>query len=213
METPIIPNIVPKDWEAQRAKIAKDLDDLATKAEKIVVRLDPTSLKSAQGVVEQYSKSITDLTRMEQVRIATMRERQALQQREITLSAQVNNAATSEAANIAALNLTKKELNRVTALQVQLQTSEAGSYNALAAEYGLNVIQLNKYSQAQIEASTRLKTMQQRAFELREEMARLKAATNDGTLRVGQYERALGHTAKNSNNAYLQTFQLTQVMR
>jgi preprotein translocase subunit SecG len=213
METPIIPNIVPKDWEAQRAKIAKDLDDLATKAEKVVVRLDPTSLKSAQGVVEQYSKSITDLTRMEQVRIATMRERQALQQREVTLSAQVNNAATSEAANIAALNLTKKELNRVTALQVQLQTSEAGSYNALAAEYGLNVIQLNKYSQAQIEASTRLKTMQQRAFELREEMARLKAATNDGTLRVGQYERALGHTAKNSNNAYLQTFQLTQVMR
>ena len=213
METPIIPNIVPKDWEAQRAKIAKDLDDLATKAEKIVVRLDPTSMKSAQGVVEQYSKSITDLTRMEQVRMATMRERQALQQREVTLSAQVNNAATSEAANIAALNLTKKELNRVTALQVQLQTSEAGSYNALAAEYGLNVMQLNKYSQAQIEASTRLKTMQQRAFELREEMARLKQATNDGTLRVGQYERALGHTAKNSNNAYYQTFQLTQVMR
>ena len=55
METPIISNIVPKDWEAQRNKIAKDLDDLAAKAEKIVVRLDPSSMKEAQGLVSRYS--------------------------------------------------------------------------------------------------------------------------------------------------------------
>lgn len=213
METPIISNIVPKDWEAQRNKIAKDLDDLAAKAEKIVVRLDPSSMKEAQGLVSRYSKDITELTRLEQVHAATMRERQSLQQREITLSGQINNATSAQATNIAALNLTKKELNRVTALQVQLQTSEAGSYNALAAQYGLNVIELNKYSQAQIDASVRLKTMQDNTYKLREEMARLKAATNDNTLRVGEYERALGGTAKKTNNAYFQTFQLTQVMR
>lgn len=213
METPIISNIVPKDWEAQRNKIAKDLDDLAAKAEKIVVRLDPSSIKEAQGLVSRYSKDITELTRLEQVQIATMQQRAAMQQKQVSLSAQVNNATTTEAINIAALNLTKKELNRVTALQVQLQTSEAGSYNALAAQYGLNVIELNKYSQAQIDASVRLKTMQDNTYKLREEMAKLKAATNDNTLRVGEYERALGGTAKKSNNAYFQTFQLTQVMR
>lgn len=213
METPIISNIVPKDWEAQRNKISKDLDDLAAKAEKIVVRLDPTSMKEAQGLVSRYSKDITELTRLEQVQIATMQQRAAMQQKQVSLSAQVNNATTTEATNIAALNLTKKELNRVTALQVQLQTSEAGSYNALAAQYGLNVIELNKYSQAQIDASVRLKTMQDNTYKLREEMAKLKAATNDNTLRVGEYERALGGTAKKSNNASFQTFQLTQVMR
>ncbi len=213
METPIISNIVPKDWEAQRNKIAKDLDELAAKAEKIVVKLDAGTLKDAQGVIGKYSKAVSDLTRAEQVQIAAMQQRAAMQQKQVSLSAQVNNATTTEATNIAALNLAKKELNRVTALQVQLQTNEAGSYNALAAQYGLNVIELNKYSQAQIDASVRLKTMQDNTYKLREEMAKLKAATNDNTLRVGEYERALGGTAKKSNNAYFQTFQLTQVMR
>lgn len=220
METPILNNILPQDWDAQVNKISKQLAELGEKAEKIVVKLDPTGLDKAAKTISEYNKKAKELTE-EQVRLnAQIKEQERLQKAVIASSAQLNNAQTKEAVNLAALNYTKKEQNRITALQTQLQRSEAGSMNALSAQYSLNLIELNKYSQEQIKASTRLQSMQLETAKLREQMNLLKQTTGDHTLDVGRYQKALqgatgamGSSSKAANNAYYQTFQLTQVMR
>ena len=62
METPILNNILPQDWDAQVNKISKQLAELGEKAEKIVVKLDPTGLDKAAKTISDYNKKAKELT-------------------------------------------------------------------------------------------------------------------------------------------------------
>lgn len=213
MENPIIENVLSAGWEAELSKLSKVLDDLAAKAEKINVGLGKKGTTESTASVKEMTVVLKEFDATQKRMQATLKEIEAQRQKEITLSAQLNQANTKEASNIAALSLAKAEANRITKLTIQLNTSAAGSYNALSAQYSLNVIELNKYSNAQIQASARLKKLQADTEGLKNSMKTLKEATGDSTLNVGNYGSALHGTTKTMNSAYNSTFQMTQVMR
>lgn len=217
MENPIIENVLSAGWEGELKKMGSVLDDLATKAEKINVAL---SNKGGKSTDTGQAKQIQELTLVvreydaTQKRMqATIKEMEAQKQKEITLSAQLNAATSKEAYNVAALTAAKREANSVTKLTVQLNTNEVGSLKAIEAQIGLNVIELNKYSAAQIEASARLKKMQVDTESLRNTQKTLNQATGNYKDSVGNYNSALTGNTKTMNSAYNSTFQMTQVMR
>lgn len=67
----------------------------------------------------------------------------------------------------------------------------AESYNRLAALYTKLKIELNKYSQAEIDSTDALKAKQRQAEATMEKMKALQAATGRHTLDVGNYSKAL----------------------
>lgn len=82
------------------------------------------------------------------------------------------------------------EVLKIKRLEARAAEGTAGSYNALAAQYELNMINLNKYSQEVINSSRFLSRQQEESKKLRFEMMRLKEATGNHTLSVGNYTKA-----------------------
>lgn len=88
------------------------------------------------------------------------------------------------------LKQTQTEQNNLTKLELKLQNSVKGSYNALSAEYSLNKIRLNKMSAAQRETTASGKKLESETAAIYEEMKRLQEATGKHTLSVGDYAKA-----------------------
>ena len=73
----------------------------------------------------------------------------------------------------------------------QMTAQAKESYYQLAATYTRLKIELNKYSQAEIDNNKVLAAKQKQALETREAMKRLQEATGNHTLDVGNYSKAL----------------------
>lgn len=99
-------------------------------------------------------------------------------------------AQSAENEQLKSLNLQTQEANRVAKLRAQLANSEAGSYNALSAQYSLNVIELNKMSQATRENTIEGKALEEQTRAIRARMSALQEATGNYTMNVGHYEKA-----------------------
>lgn len=82
------------------------------------------------------------------------------------------------------------EVLKIKRLEARAAEGTTRSYNALAAQYELNMINLNKYSQEVINSSRFLSRQQEESKKLRFEMMRLKEATGNHTLSVGNYTKA-----------------------
>lgn len=87
-------------------------------------------------------------------------------------------------------NLQAKEANRIAKLQAQLNISEAGSYNALAAQYELNKIKLNAMSAAERQGTQAGKELEAETLALYVQMQKLQEATGNHRLSVGNYARS-----------------------
>ena len=87
-------------------------------------------------------------------------------------------------------NLQAKEANRIAKLQAQLNISEAGSYNALAAQYELNKIKLNAMSAAERQGTQSGKELEAETLALYVQMQKLQEATGNHRLSVGNYARS-----------------------
>lgn len=87
-------------------------------------------------------------------------------------------------------NLQAKEANRIAKLQAQLNISEAGSYNALAAQYELNKIKLNAMSAAERQGTQAGKDLEAETLALYVQMQKLQEATGNHRLSVGNYARS-----------------------
>ena len=85
------------------------------------------------------------------------------------------------------LNIQAREANRIAKLQAQLNLSEAGSYNQLAAQYELNKIRLNAMSAAEREAG---KQLEAETLALYVQMQKLQEATGNHRLSVGNYAKS-----------------------
>jgi len=219
MDNPIIENILKAGWETELGKLSTALDTLIGKVEKINVNIGKGGTSSDAGY-KQLTKAVNELTEQQRLAVAITKELSDQKSKEIALAAQVATATTAEAKAIASLSYTKQELNRITKLEMQMNASVSGSYDALSAQYSLNTITLNKLSQAQIAADPSLVKLQQDTLGLREAMKQAKLATGDTALNVGNYKSALDgatmsttRVGKGMNNAYNSTFQMTQVMR
>lgn len=88
------------------------------------------------------------------------------------------------------LNAQTREANRVAKLTAQLNLSEEGSYNRLAAQYELNKIKLNAMSKAERENINVGGQLEQQTREIYQEMIRLQEATGNHRLSVGHYTKA-----------------------
>jgi hypothetical protein len=88
------------------------------------------------------------------------------------------------------LNIQAKEANRVAKLTAQLNLSEAGSYNRLAAQYELNKIKLNAMSAAEREGTQAGKELEAETLALYEKMQKLQEATGNHRLSVGHYAKS-----------------------
>lgn len=99
--------------------------------------------------------------------------------------------AQSEAAKeLARLKEEQREAQNIAKLMAKLNASEAGSYNALSAQYSLNKIQLNKLSQEYRENTAQGKKLVKETEEIYAKMKQLQEATGKYTLNVGNYKSA-----------------------
>lgn len=98
-------------------------------------------------------------------------------------------AQDENAVKLAALKNTQRQLNQVNKLEAKLLASKEGSYNRLAAQYGLNKIRLNQMSKAEREATKEGRELEKQSAEIYEEMKRLQEATGKHVLSVGDYAK------------------------
>lgn len=99
--------------------------------------------------------------------------------------------AQSEAAKeLARLKEEQREAQNIAKLTAKLNASEAGSYNALSAQYSLNKIQLNKLSQEYRENTAQGQKLVKETEEIYAKMKQLQEATGKYTLNVGNYASA-----------------------
>ena len=99
-------------------------------------------------------------------------------------------AMSDTAKEIAALKEQQREAQNIAKLTAKLNASEAGSYNALSAQYSLNKIQLNKLSQEYRENTKKGKKLVKETEEIYARMKQLQEATGKFTLNVGNYKSA-----------------------
>ena len=99
------------------------------------------------------------------------------------------NAYSTETSELFKIKRETDEVLKIKKLEARATDGTADSYNRLAAQYELNMINLNKYSQEVIKLSPFLKRQQEESKEMRLEMIRLKEATGNHALSVGNYTK------------------------
>ncbi len=100
-------------------------------------------------------------------------------------------ARSETARRVAELKEQQKQEQQITKLNVQLQNSAAGSYNALSAQYRLNKIALNNLTAEERANLPYAKKLEEETKNIYEEMKRLQEATGKFSLNVGNYENAI----------------------
>lgn len=102
----------------------------------------------------------------------------------------LDDAQSDTALEIAKLKQAQREAQNITKLNARLITSEAGSYDALSAQYSLNKIALNGLSAEERTATEFGRQLEEGTRLIYEEMKRLQSQTGKTALNVGNYADA-----------------------
>ena len=176
------------------------------------------SLKQLKGELGLLVKQYEELSAEERINGAATQElidriiflRQEIKNVTANITLQTKASRTQAAATNAVANATDKlikaysketnelfrikretdEVLKIKRLEARATDGTTNSYNRLAAQYELNMINLNKYSQEVINLSPFLKRQQEESMKMRLEMIRLKEATGNHALSVGNYTKA-----------------------
>ena len=151
-----------------------------SEVEKAEQRLAFLQSEEGQRLIE-LRKQINELSRARRNQKATIDPIEQAQQK-------LAQAQSEENVQLKLLSTQIREANRVAQLQAQLANSTAGSYNALSAQYGLNVIRLNNMSQAMRETTAEGIALEEETRAIRARMIALQEATGNYTLSVGHYQ-------------------------
>lgn len=135
-----------------------------------------TSVQGVSGATEEHRQRIRNT--------ATEADKLTKAQRDLEF------AMSDTAKQIAELKEQQREAQNIAKLTAKLNNSEAGSYNALSAQYSLNKIQLNKLSQEYRENTAAGQKLVKETEEIYAKMKQLQAATGKYTLNVGNYKSA-----------------------
>ena len=98
-------------------------------------------------------------------------------------------AQSQENIELQSLKQQTNEANRLAKLQAQLAASAEGSYNALSAQYSINVIKLNAMSAEMRENTEAGRALEETTRAIRARMSELQEATGNYTMNVGHYEK------------------------
>lgn len=134
------------------------------------------SVQGVSGATEEHRKKIHET--------ATETDKLTKAQKDLEFS------MSDTAKQIAELKEQQREAQNIAKLTAKLNNSEAGSYNALSAQYSLNKIQLNKLSQEYRENTAAGKKLVKETEEIYAKMKQLQEATGKYTLNVGNYKSA-----------------------
>lgn len=171
--------------QIQLKKLSEEYKTNNAEGQKLVRQTEElyTRMKEVQSVMSQQA--------MEQQK-AEQATREQTQEMEKLAKAQreLDHATSDTAKRIAELNLQKQEQQAINKLVAKLNSAEAGSYNALSAQYSLNKIQLNKLSQEYRENTEEGKRLVKETEEIYAKMKLLQEATGKYTLNVGNYKSA-----------------------
>lgn len=148
------------------------------------------TLKNVKNEAIKLQASIENVSGATEEHRTKIRETTAQVDR-LTKAQQDLEFATSETAKqIAVLKEQQREAQNIAKLTAKLNNSEAGSYNALSAQYSLNKIQLNKLSQEYRENTEAGKKLVKETEEIYAKMKVLQEATGKYQLNVGNYKSA-----------------------
>ena len=160
-----------KTNNAEGQKLVRQTEELYTRMKEV------QSVTSQQAIEQRKAEQATREQTQEMEKLAkTQRE--------------LDYATSDTAKRIAELNLQKQEQQSINKLVAKLNSAEAGSYNALSAQYSLNKIQLNKLSQEYRENTEEGKRLVKETEEIYARMKTLQEATGKYQLNVGNYASA-----------------------
>lgn len=133
-------------------------------------------LQGVSGATEEQRKAIQLSTEQSEKLVAEYRD--------------VTSASWKATQAFAEATAAKKESAQVDKLITQINTSAAGSYNKLSAQYRLNKIRLNEMSAAERKGTEAGRKLEEETNAIYQEMKRLQEATGKHTLNVGHYADA-----------------------
>ena len=150
------------------------------------------SLKTISGATEQGRSSTRAYSQDAERLLKAQRE--------------LNFARSETAQRIAELNAMKKDEQTITKLTVQLNRSQEGTYEHLAAQYGLNKIRLNAMTEEYRRNTEEGQKLEKETRDIYERMSELQKATGKYSLEVGNYEKAVGQLM-GTQNKYLKSLE------
>lgn len=124
---------------------------------------------------------------------------------------ELNFARSETARKIAELNAMKKDEQTITKLTIQLNRTQEGTYEHLAAQYGLNKIRLNAMTEEYRRNTEEGQKLEKETRDIYERMSELQKATGKYTLEVGNYEKAIGQLM-GTQNKYLKNLELLNTL-
>ena len=163
-------------------KLIGQLDELISKYDSAKSKIQGAAADVVKGM--QGVSGATDEQR-KAIQLATEQsEKLVAEYRDITSAQWKATQAFAEA------TAAKKESSQIDKLITQINTSAAGSYNKLSAQYRLNKIRLNEMSAEQRKATEEGRALEQETNAIYEEMKRLQESTGKHQLNVGNYADA-----------------------
>lgn len=173
--------------------------------EKLIKQLDQASdaYNNLAGNIRAQSVSISASLKTisgatEQGRASTRAYSQDAE-RLLKAERELNFARSETAQRIAELNAMKKDEQTITKLTVQLNRSQEGTYEHLAAQYGLNKIRLNAMTEEYRKNTEEGQKLEKETRDIYERMSELQKATGKYSLEVGNYEKAVGQLMGTQN--------------
>lgn len=124
---------------------------------------------------------------------------------------ELNFARSETARKIAELNAMKKDEQTITKLTVQLNRTQEGTYEHLAAQYGLNKVRLNAMTEEYRRNTAEGQKLEKETRDIYERMSELQKATGKYSLEVGNYEKAVGQLM-GTQNKYLKNLELLNTL-
>lgn len=181
--------------------------------ENLIKQLDEASdaYNNLAGNIRAQSVSISASLRgisgaTEQGRTSTRAYSQDVE-RLLKAERELNFARSETARKIAELNAMKKDEQTITKLTIQLNRTQEGTYEHLAAQYGLNKIRLNAMTEEYRRNTEEGQKLEKETRDIYERMSELQKATGKYTLEVGNYEKAIGQLM-GTQNKYLKNLEL-----
>ena len=167
-----------------------------SEVEKAEQRLAFLQSEEGQRLIELRQK-IAEVTKAKRLQANSTSELTDTEQGELNVKARLEQAERKldeayirQNQEVEQLRLKAHEMNRIHKLRAQLANAEEGSYNALSAQYSLNVIRLNNMSQAMRETTAEGIALEEETRAIRARMTALQEATGNYTLSVGHYQKA-----------------------
>lgn len=167
-------------------KLRGEIKWISEEAKRIKIELGNTNTATPKGRsdVNALNNELNKLLELYKKQKITLDQLEASLQKEIQTTIQAKTAKQ-------ALAQIEREANQIAKLTVQLNSAAEGSYQKLAAQYGLNKIALNKMSAEERQTTESGKALERETAAIYEKMKHLQEATGKHVLNVGNYENSI----------------------